>query len=254
MNGSEILDELATPGKYLVFVDETGTSGKPLPELASDFQLMCGLGLPSLHYGEIKASLIAKLHELGPTLHEFHATEIVNPKADSPWQSLSIGARQEALRFLARTLLESPSDVFYCYVSGEQFPDLLSRAQELADVAFNQKQGLRHVFFESLLDHCRQRGAADLVAIVTDSEKPLDNVIKIQPVTNFPSLYQGGIIHASSHYEPGLQLVDFAAYVLNRAFHSMRRLAQGRQGPFDENILSTYRDLEGRLRDLLGAS
>jgi hypothetical protein len=254
MNGREIIDKLATPGKYLVFVDETGTSGKPLPDLASDFQLMCGVGVSSSHYSELKASLADRLNKLGPNFHEFHATEIVNPKKGSPWKTLSLNVRQDTLRFLSKSLLEVPSDLFYCYVSGEQYADLLARAKQFADVDFDQKQGLRHVFFESLLSLCRTREPREPVAIVADSEKRLDGVIKIQTVTDFPDIYQGGIIHASSHDEPGLQLADFAAYLLNRLFHSTNRIKEERHGPFDEIVLSAYSDLRARLRDLLSAS
>jgi hypothetical protein len=249
--GRKILDGLKSPGMDVVFVDETGTSGKPLSILASGFQLYCGVTFPSARYGEVRESLRSKLMSFGPTLKEFHATEIVNPKDASPWKAISIANRLEALQFLSMVLLEHASQIAYCYVSREQYPQLLAAAREVTEVNLSQKRGLRHVFFEILLAQLRARAIPTPIAIVSDIEKPLADAIRIRTVVDLPCLYQGGVIEVASEVEPGLQIVDFAAYVLNRTFHATLRTRKLQQTPFDERILATYEAVRPRLQDLL---
>ena len=249
--GREIIDGLTSPGMVVVFVDETGTSGKPLPILAADFQLFCGVTFPAEGYGEVREMLRSKLASFGPNLKEFHATEIVNPKNSSPWKTMSVADRLEALRFLSMILLEHISQIVYCYVSGEQYEQLISVARETTEINLSQKRGLRHVFFESLLAKLRTQANPTPIAIVSDIEEPLTDGIKIRKVLDLPCLYQGGVIEVASEVEPGLQIADFTAYVLNRTFHANHRTQESRQTPFDELILTTYGAVRLRLQDLL---
>ncbi len=251
-SGYETLMDLESPGRYLFFVDETGTSGEPLPNLASDFQLFCGVGFPSLHYAALKASLLTKLRSIDSAIEEFHATEIVNPKRTSHWHSVSVAERQDALRHLSDCLLGLPSILVFSYVSGKQYEEIREKTKRLAGVSLSQKSALQKVFLSSLFDHVREHLPTDPVAIVADTQKRLGSEIEIHSYDGAPqNLYEDGVIVARSEVEPGLQIADFAAYLMNRCFHSYHRVMEGRMGPFDQIILDAYRDMQPRTIDLL---
>jgi hypothetical protein len=52
--GNDILADFALPGRLLLFVDDSGTSGKPLPGLAADFQLLCGVAIRGESYEKVR--------------------------------------------------------------------------------------------------------------------------------------------------------------------------------------------------------
>lgn len=60
-DGRQILDELSLPGRTVVFVDDSGTPGKPLRGLARDFHYICGIAMPSTAYAHAKRELLAEL-------------------------------------------------------------------------------------------------------------------------------------------------------------------------------------------------
>jgi hypothetical protein len=251
--GNEILTGLSRGGRDLVFVDDTGTSGKPIPVLASDFRLLCAVILPSDRYDAVKRILSLGLRKLDPGLREFHATEIVNPGSRSPWKAVSIAKRLEALGLLGDQLLTHAELVAFVYVSGEQFnAELLPRILERGGPQIDYKAALADVFFKVLLQFMRRKG--EEMAIVVDSPHPLPNEIKIQGVRDPMGVYQGGIIYSESWREEGLQLADIAAYTLNRAFHIKQRRADGKGNRFDEAIDRLFERLRPKALDLLIAS
>lgn len=246
-DGSEILEGLCDPGRMLIFVDESGTSGKPLPNLARDFFLMCGVSMPSERYPIVKGDLTAALSTLSPAIEEFHAADIVNPST-SEWKSVSPETRLHLLGLLGDLLSDNAEFVGLCYVSGEQYAKLVAEAKK--DPQMTYKTALRKVFFHSLIGLLRSSGAD--YAIVADSPKRLRNEIKIQTSRYPEGLYEKGVIYADSRDVEGLQLADLAAYMVNRIYHINQRQLDGRANQFDRIIESTLNRVT--LIDLLKVS
>jgi hypothetical protein len=246
-NGSDILEGLCDPGRMLVFVDESGTSGKPLPNLACDFFLMCGVSIPSERYRSVKVELTAALSALSPPIEEFHAAEILNPSR-SEWKSVSPETRLHLLGLLTDLLADNAEFVGLCYVSGEQYPKLVTAAKK--DPKMTYKTALRKVFFDCLIGLFRTSGQD--YAIVADSPKRLRNEIKIQASRYPEGLYEKGVIYADSRHVEGLQLADLAAYMVNRIYHINQRQLDGRLNQFDRIIESALNRV--RLIDLLKVS
>lgn len=248
--GNEILAGLLLGERILVFVDESGTPGKPIPVLAGDFRLFCAVLVPSDRYDAAKRSLSRRLRELDAGLREFHAIEIVNPGSKSAWRALSADKRFHVLEFLAAQLVEHAALLAYVYVSGEQFnAELLPRILERGGAELDHEAVLKDVFFKVLLQFMRRMG--DEMAIIADSPTALPDKIKIQDVRDPTGLYQRGIIYAESWREEGLQLADLAAYTLNRVFHIKQRRADGRASRFDDVIDGLIEELRTKTVNLL---
>jgi hypothetical protein len=248
--GRAILDELTRPGRVLVFIDDGGTSGKPLPDLAKDFELICGVAMKSEVYVDAKKHLLTALRAIGKGVTEFHAAEIVNPPSSSPWRAVSLAERQDALITLIGILRDAASAVLHCFVSGEQYnAEWRHRLAAFGVRPLPTKAALKDVFFNNLIPFLQATG--DEVAIVVDASKELSSAISIQQVADPESLYEGGVIHVDSRDEPGVQLADVAAYMVNRVHHVRQRLLDGKCGPFDELIVDAAFELRPKFVNLL---
>jgi Protein of unknown function (DUF3800) len=248
--GRAILDKLATPGRVLVFIDDSGTPEKPLPDLAEDFELICGIVIMSESYADVRKQLLAELRAIGNGVTEFHAAEIVNAPRSSPWQTVSLATRYDALRKLIAILKDTVSVVFHCFVSGEQYNAELKHKASVSGIQpLETEKALRHVFFNNLIPFLQTTGQK--TAIVVDSSKELSSAIRIQRAAEPPSFYEGGVIYVDSRHEPGVQLADIAAYIMNRVHHVRQRLLDGKRGPFDELVINAAFDLSSKFVNVL---
>ena len=230
-SGQQMLLELRDPGKILIFVDETETSGKTISTLVPNFLLICGVEINSGGYAEVCKRMNSRLQELGGNIREFHATEIVNPGTASPWRQISTDKRTACLNFLADILFNDCGKMYFCCIGKDQF-ECLMQANNI--IGFNQKSGLKEFFFTALLSEDFYKG--EEIAFIFDSEKALKNEIKTQQLNTKIKVHDNNIKYVSSDVESGLQLADFAAYLLNRSFHLEQRVIDGKLGPFDEVI------------------
>lgn len=255
-SGLEILNGLVRPGR-IVFIDETGTSGKPLETLARDFQLFCGLELTSEAYRVARAAIVERLASI-PGVQEFHASEVVNPSSDSFWYGRPVPERRALFQVLLDLVIEHSSRLFYCYVGSEQYELLQAEAQVEAHrpLRLSQKAALRKVFLDALVIRLGRNNRDRLcVTLVADADEPLHDKIKVQAFRDPEPMGGGQLIHASSRDVEGLQLADGAAFVMNRVFHCRdRKVKEKRPGPFDDVVLDAFEKLKARLVDLLKPS
>jgi len=250
MNAGEILAGLRQPGLDVAFVDETGTSQKPLTGLAADFVMMCAVVVPSEGYQAVKSAIQDALVDVDQGIREFHATEIVNPDSKSLWKGVPLAKRLKAFDFETALLVDAAESVLYTYISGEQYyRDFVPRILQAGGTKMDHKAALKKVFFARLPG--RMRHPNRKAAVVLDSEVSLHDAIKIQDIREPEWFYEGGVIHAESWVEEGLQLADLAAYTLNRVFHVKQRRLYGKSGPFDDRIDALYGRLRPKLIDLL---
>lgn len=246
--GFNILTGLRKPGKILIFVDETGTSGQPISSLVTDFMLYCGVEINSEYYADISLKMEMKLKNLAVSIVEFHSTEIVNPKKDSDWFNVSMEERSECLQFLGDILFNYSNMIFFCYIGRDQFENIMYvHAKNLSGL--NQKTGLKKVFFNSLLSQNSYTGKE--IAIILDSEKCLTEEIKLQKLSTQIKVYQDSVIIVGSEVEPGLQLADFAAFLLNRSFHLVERAKEGKNSLFDNILTDIFVKLSHKFIDIL---
>lgn len=250
ISGYEILSKLEEDGRNLLFIDESGTSGKPLPNLQKDYMVYCGVEFSSVNYPNICNQMIDKLSSISSNVQEFHAAEIVNPKENTSWHNASFEERIDSLLLLSKLINEYCIIAPYYYISKDQYLSLVSGtvAKKLS-----QKEGLKKAFFNSVLSAERLKGKN--YAVVFDSEKKLDDEIRVQSVSlKNGSLYEDGVILASSIAVPGLQLADYAVYILNRIHHSADRIKTYRINKFDEVLIESAEMLKDKYLDLLKKS
>jgi hypothetical protein len=248
--GEEILEGLCVPRRRLVFVDESETPGKPLPRLAANYRVMCGVSMVSEKYEAVGPLLRSTLQDLG--VDEFHATDIVHPTSESPWRRIRSKRRKRTLSFLQDVLTENADTIFFCYVSGQQYYDQLKPKVLAANGPdLSHKDALYKAFFNGLIPHLQLAGVP--TAILIDSTLPLgDEAIGLQRICGPHGLfYEGSVIHIDSRVEVGIQLADFVAYMLNRVHHINQRQIDGRVNAFDEIVMTGVKRMESKFRNLL---
>jgi hypothetical protein len=249
--GKEILDGLCALDRKLVFIDESETAGKQVPQLAADYIVMCGVCMASEKYGAVKNNMKLALSDWA--VDEFHATEIVHPRRGSRWKSIRPSRRQAALAFLSNTLETCAESIFYCNISGEQYygelqPKILAEWGPVLD----HKESLYKVFFGSLIPRLRINSVPS--AVVIDSTLDLGNAhIGLQEIVDSGGFYEKSIIHVDSRVEAGIQLADFAAYILNRIHRVAHKQSLGQTNAFDEIVKESFRRIEPLLVNLLDA-
>src|SRR5258706_8719112 len=215
---AEILAGLLDPGRRLVFIDDGGTPAKPLPDLARDFRVLCGVVVRSENYPNVTTRIPTELNRLPAEIREFHTNEVVNPGTRSAWSTISIDRRLALLWLVHALLVEYVDEILYCFVSGEQFETELRPRLLEAGLAFKDyKSALRHAFFNALVK-CVEKTPGE-VAIIEDASEELSGSIKVQQFVSTYGFYQGGVIIVDSSMVEGLQLADLAAWLFNRLHH-----------------------------------
>ncbi len=239
MVGEQILSELSNPGRKLVFVDETGTSGATLRDIGSNFEVMCGIIAPSERYKNVKTTLQKALARIGFGVKEFHATEIVHPTSKSAWKSISFENRQMVFTEIVDALVEFAEQIFYLLLSEKQYYNQLKpKSLERGGDSLNHEAALRKAFFGGLI---RQLPRPNMeTAIIIDSKKALPDAIEMQELCDPTGFYLGSVIYVDSSEEEGLQLADLAAYLINRIFRVRERLTAGKFNNFDEIVENGY--------------
>jgi hypothetical protein len=246
---SNVVDSLTEPGQLLVFCDDTDISGSPQEWLAPNLRILCAVVMTSECYALASAEMKKKLKNLGQT--EFHATEIVNPKAAAPWKRVPVEERRKALQFLGDLLAKSIAKLYYAHISKGQYEQLKGVAEKYGSVSVGHKAGLKRVFLLCLFERLEHLGSAGAKKVVIlDQDKP-----HVAPVVeNWPGgefLCGGGPIAADSASIPGLQLADTAAFSIGRYLRKREEIAADRGNHFDIIALETIVGLEGRCECIL---
>lgn len=249
-NGRQILADLCVPGRRLIFVDDGGTPGRPLNNLAVNFTLLCGVIMPSSIYSSVTEQIRAGLSTLPPEITEYHATEILNPSSKSPWKKASLEQRKQSVELLLSLLAQNAELIVHCHLSDEQFQaEFLPKITAAGQPPVKYKKALEKVFFNCLVRYLQPGLAAN--AIVVDSDVALLDEIKIRGWAIPGQIYEDGPIFAGSSDVEGLQLADFAAFLLNRIHHVRQRALNGKDNEFDRFFLEAVEILRPKLRHML---
>lgn len=245
---AQILAELPAPGRLLAFVDDGGTPGKQIPNLAKDFQVLCAVVLPAEAYLEVKAEIRSRDYLSRRGLEEFHSTNIVNP-GRSGWSRIPSGERIEVLQLLYKLVSRHATTILYGYISGEQWEgemrvQLPPRLQEVTT-----REALEHVFFNGLIKHLR--GLSTDFGVVMDAKMAMKNSIAVHECVDPTGLYEGGLIEVDSRIELGVQLADLAAYTFNRLYHIDHREKRKDPSRFDGPVAAGFRLLSPLMKDVL---
>ena len=240
--------ELNVPGRRLVFCDDTDLDGKPVAALEPDIRILVAVEVASETYAPAATQMAAYL--AGVAMLEFHATEIANPKSNSPWKSVPMGQRVEALGWLGELFATLNAKVSYTRIPKAQFHELKAQAQELGAVGVDFKTGLKRVFLRCLFEELEQAGDPSMIVLDQDGTTG-EPKVEHWPEGKF--LVGGGPIVAQSHDVPGLQLADLAVWSIGRMVRHRERFNEGLATPFDRVALEVVAGFDG-LCDLLGSA
>jgi len=248
MTTDDVIKELMVPGRNLLFIDDSGTSKKPLKELVKDFVVLCGVVVESERYKEIVETIREHLSKATENLDELHTTEILNPGKRSPWRKVGDEYRIASLELLRSLVSKHALRLPYMYIGVKQYCELLMKGVARRK---SHKTGLKEAYYYAAVNSewCTD---GNPFAIIYDSEKDLEGRLKIYNIGNRKMLC-GGFIEASSEQIPGIQLADFAAYSLNRVFHIRDRVMEKGKciSKFDQVILNAYEENESKYDDML---
>lgn len=247
---TDSLDNLSLPGQCLIFVDESGTHGKPLPNLAGDFECLCGLEMTSDDYAlsQRKASTLLQ-GLLPPGIEEFHTNELVNPPRGHPWRSVSVMERSTIVRHLFACVEEFGTKIYHCFYSGEQMratPEFLSNERIIRG---GPKKAVETVFRNCLVPHLLDQGKETIM--VWDSIESAITKMKVESLKRPHASTVCEIIHADSRLVLGLQFADLIAYSFNRTHRIKHRALEASANALDEAILDGMLSLRGRFVDVL---
>lgn len=248
MTTDEVLNELVHPGRKLLFIDDSGTSDKPLVGLVKDFMLLAGVLIRSENYSQIIKEIREHIQRASEPLSELHTTEILNPSKKSPWRKLSNEYRVESLQLLGSLIHKYALALPYMYIGAKQYREILFKSKVKKR---SQKKGLKQAYYYAVVKSCWFSDGLPF-AILYDSEENLKERLKIINVKN-NNMLCNGYIEASSSQVIGIQLADYAAYSLNRMFHIKDRviIKDRRIHEYDRIIYSCYEKNRAKYYDLL---
>ncbi|MBT2188627.1 hypothetical protein [Sphingobium nicotianae] len=243
-NLDAILQDLAAPARVLAFCDETNLTEKPTATLVANLRLQVGIVVSSEVYGPVAEALGTFLTAHG--LPEFHATEVVNPKAGTPWRDVPFALRLDAFERLTQALGMAGSRVPYLYLSKQDHDGFVAQCGGL--ITADYKRSLKTVFLSSMAEYL----AAPTPVLVIDRDKNTPGPV-LHPIENAGNLLGGGAISVESHKVIGLQIADMAACAVRRYLLKRDAIYAGNGSPFDEVAAQAVASFEGRFELLLDA-
>jgi hypothetical protein len=246
-----IVSDLAAPGRFLAFCDETDITNAPTSTMLGDIHLHAAVVLPSEGYAEFTAELSAALETFA--VAEFHAVDIVNNGRKSAWRHREKADRLAALQTICDALCASKGHIYFVHIAKEQHEELRAQWPE-ADLDPDHKVAVKTRFRELIAGILHTETPAIVIA---DKEKNTPG-LGLATVDGGGHLLGGGIILAHSHQVLGLQLADAAAYVTGRYIRrrdGMEAIVE-EEGEdaieaFDRVIAETLIGLTGRFHSLL---
>jgi hypothetical protein len=222
------IDSIIAAGETLVFCDDTYMTQPPQPGYAADIAVLAGLVVPSAKYNDVVPQMTAALKAL--KVPEFHATEIVNPKSNTPWHQISTEKRIEAFELMRDCVINATTKAFYLFIPKKQYATLRAEAQKQGKVDIAHKQGLKKVFIQALLE--RLQDATGPVAMILDQDTPLKGY-KVERAHGGQFLVGGGPIAVDSATVLGVQLADMYAYCISRYLQKRDKIQQETNSAFD---------------------
>jgi len=248
----EFAEEIAHPGRILLFIDDGGTPGKLLPNLVKNYKIYAGIIFLSDNYREFDISAKQSLDAIGANIKEFHAKEVVNPPSNSPWRGLSQQVRLNTLSEWGAFLKKYSIDILHLSIGSEQYDEfgkspLVSPGKWIE----NHEQGLEKVFLINMLTELRNTYKTEDIIFIQDAKaNQVEPVFKpcINPDLN---IFKNSIFYLPSEMICGLQLADLAAYLLNRLHHIQNRAQSGKISAFDLMIFQIYNSVKDMTRNVL---
>jgi hypothetical protein len=254
----ELKRELCRPGRLLVFIDDSGTSGQPYGEdLVRDFKCHNAVVVPSEDYRLFLRDHRALLSRYDG-MEEFHTVDIVNEKEF--WKERDAATRRLVLESFAGLFRSTVKLVPYVHVGIEQYNEFLERIREMGATPSPSNmrwdlhgEGARIVLLKALVPMIRETFGDRPLVIVEDGEGPFSEVCEVA----FPreaGVFGHGVFRVKSESVPGVQLADLAAYTWNRMHRIKAFLNQKRfvPGPFDEALIDFFADNKHKYRSVVG--
>lgn len=246
--------ELCLPGKLLVFIDDSGTTGQPLGNvLVRDYVIHAATVVRSDDYPSFLNEHQALLSR-HPGIDEFHTVELVNGRGQ--WEGRNIAERLEAFNSFDSLLRRLGQLVLHVGIGVEQYSELMSQVQKSILAPGNWKwkshsEGARAVLLKSIVPQVRATFGELPLVLVEDADNERNDCCE-QMFAPDVNVFADGVFRVDSRIVPGIQLADFAAYPLNRIYHIKSRLNQSRDpGPFDDLILDRYLANREKYRSVL---
>lgn len=246
-----IVSDLAAPGRFLAFCDETDITKAPTSTMRGDIHLHAAVVIPSERYADFASGLAAALHTFD--VAEFHAVDIVNNGKKSMWRHREKGERLAAMQTICDALCASEGHIYYVHIPKEQHDELLAQWPD-ADLDPDHKVAVKTRFRELIVSIFNTETPA---VVIADKEKntPGPGLVTVDGGSH---LLGGGIILAHSHQVLGLQLADAAAYVIGRYLRRRDGInavieEEGEDAieAFDRLVAETLIRLTGRFHSLL---
>jgi hypothetical protein len=246
-NLHSIIADLNTPGRILIFCDETDLTIESTSTMVGELHLYGGIILRSETYQPLAHTLTTYLAEIGQA--EFHGTEVVNPKGKSNWKSLGYGARVEALRHVCAAIAESNAIFVYARICKTQYEDMV-RTSGGAIKEHNYKAAVKQVFLRSVAEYLTHITSPTVLLIDREKNTPGPSLVKFE---GGATLTGGGAISADSARVLGLQIADVVAYAVGRFLRRRDKIVADTDSydPFDTIIMEFVDGLRGRLLEVL---
>lgn len=204
-----LVNELAVPGRTLVFCDDTDIAQQPVETLQPDLRILVAVQMRSESYAAMDVALTAALDEFG--VGEFHATDIAT--GNGAWKGRTEEERVSALNVVAGQLATHAARVGAVWLPKGQYPQIRKDAEKLGKVGVGFKHGLRRVLVRSVVE--RLAAGSRPCMLWLDQDSALAGP-KVEPWPEATFLVGGGPVVSPSHMVRGLQLADLAIWSVQR--------------------------------------
>lgn len=239
-----IIAGIAEHGRTLALCDETDFTIGSTSMMLAEVHAWVALIMSSEGYAALRDALLA--YQADHEVPEFHGNAIVNAGSKSLWKEVAYERRVDAYRFVCALVTTHAAELRYVHISAEQYAEGL--AVYPSDLPASHKDGVKASFAGHIVDYLAGYAPAMLVF---DKHKNNPGPT-IELVVGANHLAFGGILRASSHDVPGLQVADIAAYAIGRYLKRRDRIIAETANEFDEVSMDMVAALSGRVRSLLG--
>lgn len=213
--------------------------------MLADIHEWVALIMPSDDYGAMADAVVAFRHE--HQLPELHGNEIVTPGSGSPWKPVPVELRLAAFKFACDLAAGNAAELRYVHISKRQFQEMVAENPCAPFKTTKHKPAVMDVFKHCLVERRAETGPS-LAVCDKDKNNPGATLEKIHGAAD---LLGGGLIRATSHEVPGLQIVDVVAYAIGRYLKKREAIIAETGSDFEDVAVAFVGQLQSRFKTLL---
>lgn len=257
----EALDNVGKTGAPVIFIDDSGLPGSAIEGISSEEKIFSAVVVPPSCSQEVLKATFDISRELQkissqllavPTIKEFHFCHICHGRHE--FESVPVEARIGMLEFMATFLMYYPMEIVTVGWEESRNRELLSEGlpQRLGPFNFKKREHTALLFLLlKLRDYVEKKAWIALPSVFCDEGFAKHGMVLMANLPFLRSFFEKALFFVDSKTVPGIQIADFAAFMLARHKVVLDKWQKGRKlNQIDSAIIEIMNSINAKYSNL----